>query len=154
MSIFINFYWELIIKKLWIHPVTWHTILCLHVFSFKWTFYIFFNIDFYLVKMTLCCLNPTPVLNLFETVVLQPMITLAAYSLCKNSIGLFFLIYLLFRIYVFYSVNDILLYSVANCYDLTLSYMCFFQPQYSVTIYNFFYTISFLHFSADINHID
>ena len=44
--------------------------------------FIFFNPDCFLVKMTLYYLNPSLVLNLCASVVLQSMITLVANFLC------------------------------------------------------------------------
>ena len=60
--------------------------MCLHIFSFKWSFLfqmnsfliIFVSTNFSFVKMTLYCLNPNLVLNLWATVVLQSLITLIA----------------------------------------------------------------------------
>ena len=97
------------------------------------------------------------ILILFELYVLllfyNPLLLSTANSLCIKI--LLFLVHLLVHIYVLYGPKIILLQSLATFYDLILLLYIFHSTRifYSITLYCCFFNISFIQFSAYINHI-
>ena len=86
VSIFINFYCELIVIKKRVNPITWNFILCLYIYFFILTYY-----DCSFVKITSCFLNSNPFLNVWGDGVLQSIIILIAnFSLMKILLTCFF----------------------------------------------------------------
>ena len=115
--------------------------------------FIFISTDRFLVKMTPHCLNPNLVLNLHAAVVLQSMITLVANSLSiKILLGCFFgsstSSYLCF-------IWSERYFTVITCKIFGVIFLLhvFYSTRISINIYYCFYVISFIRFSAYINHI-
>ena len=75
MSIFINFYCELIVMKIQVNPIT---LYCVCIFSPSNELIIFVSTGCSYVKMTSYCLNPNLILGLWVDVHLQSIITLTA----------------------------------------------------------------------------
>ena len=132
--------------------------MCLHIFSFKWSFLfqmnsfliIFVSTNFSFVKMILYCLNPNLVLNLGATVVLQSLITLIAN---------FASIKVLLTCFLGFSTSSYLCLLWLELYFLVISHKCLrSNPSLicfhltTIPHHYYFYTISFNYFSAYINH--
>ena len=121
----------------------------MHIFSFKWTHHSFqhCSTDCSFVKMTSYCLNPNLALNLWVDVVQQSIITLIATFLSIEILLHCFLVLLLVYIFHFYDLNDILLYFLADFYDVHLTtifhyhlllFLCYFFIRLSTYISNIY----------------
>ena len=102
--------------------------------------FILVNTDYSLVKMTSYCLNPNLVC---ASLVLQSMITLVAYSLCKKILLSVFLVHLLIHIYVFHGLKETILWSTPNFHDLILLPYVF----HSTTVFHHFLLLFLCHLS-------
>ena len=109
LSKFINFYCKLVIVKTKINSVSQNNVFTLHIFSLKY-FFIDPIIVCCLVLITSLNLNPSFILNVHDSIVLQSIIIFIAKSSYKIKFCLsVFLVHPLIHIYVFYGLIDIFL---------------------------------------------
>ena len=151
VSIFINFYYKLVVMKIKINPIT-KTLYYVCIFSPLNELIIFVSADCLSAKMTSYCLNPNLALNLWAGAALQSIITLSAkVSTIKIVLTCFFgssnSSYLCFLWFEFYFVETSRKFLWFNP-----SSICFSFNHNIPSLSTILSTVSFTRFSAYISH--